>query len=117
MTTKYLIIGILLTITACTITGNATVDLVQETTHLPIQTYFCEKDNCEQTIIDEIASSQKIDCAFYSLNSEAIKNKLQEKNARMVIEHDNKKDFSGIKKIKMDANGLMHNKFCIIVTF
>lgn len=114
MTPKYLIIGILLIITACTITGESTIELVQETTQTPIQTYFCERDNCEQQMTDAIASSQKTNCALYSLNSEAIKTTLRDKNAGLVIEQDNKNDFAGIKKIKMDNNGLMHNKFCII---
>jgi|SRR3989344_5538784 len=107
------IIILLLLLTTCTITGN-TVLPVEENNQQKIQVYFCEKENCEQTLTDLIINAKNTDCALYSLKSEKILNALKEKNARVTIESDNKKDFQQLKFKEDNKRSLMHNKFCII---
>lgn len=110
---KYILL-VLLTLTACSITSNTTIQTIYENNNQTPEIYFCQKQNCEQKLTEEINRATEIKCAFYSLNSEAIKTALLNKKAKLTIEEENSQDFEGLNAKKQQKNGLMHNKFCII---
>jgi len=77
-------------------------------------TYFCPGE-CENVLTFLINNSKEsIDCAFFDLGLEGVKEALEKKSAqipvRLLIEGDNYEDFG-----KKETNyAYMHNKFCII---
>jgi phosphatidylserine/phosphatidylglycerophosphate/cardiolipin synthase-like enzyme len=72
-----------------------------------IKTFFCKIDNCEHQLIMITNNSKTLMCAFYDITNEKIINHLKKENAE-IITHNNKK-FE-----KINTNGLMHHKFCVI---
>ena len=66
------------------------------------QVVFCNPELCNTYIADNIASSEKADCAFYSISSEKVEQALENHKGKIRIVMHNRK------------NGLMHNKFCIL---
>ena len=108
--------ALLLIITACNITGNITTPIIHENNRQTTEVYFCQKQNCETKLIEEINNATDIKCALYSLKSEPIKTALANKKAKIIIEGENSRNFEGIAAKKEQKNGLMHNKFCIINT-
>jgi len=101
-----------------TLVGNIILEkpeIVQET-NLPLEVYFCPQDNCEQILIDLIDSSKNtVHCALYDLDLDNLTQKLQEKNALLVIDKNN---LEGVQSLDYITNTgkrqLTHNKFCII---
>jgi hypothetical protein len=85
-----------------------------------IAVYFCPFDDCESVLVNFIDSASKsIDCAFYDLGLNEIKEKLLEKRSegvlvRMVMDDHYLKKFEH-DFVRVDSGwGLMHNKFCVI---
>ncbi|MBU2638862.1 MAG: hypothetical protein KJ955_07855 [Nanoarchaeota archaeon] len=76
------------------------------------EAYFCPADDCFSIIASLIASSQKADCAFYTLNSDKIQNALTAVNARVVA--DEKCPVDNCQSKPSYQRGLMHNKFCVL---
>lgn len=105
---------ILILLSACTITGDATIEIIEENTQEQPRVHFCEKENCEQKLQELLNNASKIQCAFYSLKSEKLAETLNEKKAQVIIEADNKKDFNKINTKNYHRAGLMHNKFCTL---
>lgn len=105
---------ILLLLSACTITGDATIEIIEENTQEQPRAYFCEKENCEQKLQELLNNASKIRCAFYSLKSEKLTETLNQKKAQVIIEADNKKNFNKINTKNDNRAGLMHNKFCTL---
>lgn len=75
-----------------------------------ISLYFCEKDDCESVIADQIDKAAKEDCAFYDVDLEKIVNNLIKDPYRLVTDNVCKTEISHRKD---GTKALMHNKFCI----
>ncbi len=84
------LIALLLLLTACT---NIPVE-----TGPPIETYFCERDNCTIMLASLIANAGEIKCALYDVSQPEILNALKGRDW----------------KTEDGKAPLMHNKFCII---
>ena len=86
----------------------------------PIETYFCPKDNCEQTLISYIEHAKySVHCAFYDLDLEklidVLNQKAKEIDVKLVMDSDNYFDQTkNIPIVLDDDNQLSHNKFCVI---
>lgn len=75
-----------------------------------IEIYFCPADNCEQKLLNKIQTAEIIHCAFFDIDIPEIITALEEKNASVVIDADNKADIL----FKADTrSAYMHDKFCI----
>lgn len=72
-----------------------------------IKSFFCRIENCEQQLIEITNNSQTLFCAFYDITNEKIIEHLKKENAE-IITHNNE-EFE-----KINTNGLMHHKFCVI---
>lgn len=77
---------------------------------LNISIHFCPKDNCKSYLINIINSSNNIKCAFYDLDIIELMNLLQQKQALVITDIENKVP----NTITNEGNQLMHNKFCIL---
>ncbi|MBI4140677.1 hypothetical protein HY485_02455 [Candidatus Woesearchaeota archaeon] len=88
---------------------------IVEMTDTPISVYFCEQTDCDKILAEHINNSENTNCALYSLTSNTVKQALQNKNARIVIDYRNKKQATGLQyKSIYHEKAAMHNKFCII---
>ncbi len=83
-----------------------------------LDVYFCPEEDCKGKIAEELnKATESIHCAIYNVNEEEILNPLKNKDLeiKLVTDKANKNNLQGIKTIKnYNAQGLMHNKFCII---
>jgi len=110
---KYPLLIALIFLTACAFTGASTYT-IPEDSGKPIEVYFCPRDNCEQKFLDLTKDTKTLDCAFFDLDWEKMIQRLEEKNARIVIEKENKNEKHENLDVKYDTNrDFMHNKFCI----
>ncbi len=93
---------------------------ITETAAAQTELYFCPKDGCEQVFVDRINSANKIECAFYDLDSKeliaALKDKDSQGKLTLFLETDNTKEAgaAGLKFTKDKNSYLMHDKFCIL---
>lgn len=95
-----------------------------------IAVYFCQRDNCEEQIMQRLKSANtSIHCAFYNINLESILLLLQEKHAagidvKIVVDNSKYNSKSAVLQllyhpiysafVKADTReAYMHNKFCI----
>ncbi|MBR9683817.1 hypothetical protein GOV03_04735 [Candidatus Woesearchaeota archaeon] len=84
-----------------------------------IAVYFCPQDDCAGKLVDFLDSAvESIDCAFYDLGLESVKDKLLEKHkegvsVRVVIDNSHFDEFE-YDFVKKDGWGLQHNKFCVV---
>lgn len=105
-------IGLLLLLASCSITGLSALPPVEDGP--PVQVYFCPKDDCNQQVLSLLSQASDIRCALYSLDVPVIRQVLQDKKARLVVEKDNEKDFAGLDVVVDKSSALMHNKFCVL---
>lgn len=87
----FFVVGALLLLAACA--KNIPID-----TGEPIESYFCEKDNCTTMLVNLLTNANDAKCALYDVSIPEIKAVL--KNIDW--------------KTEDDKPPLMHNKFCII---
>jgi hypothetical protein len=101
---KIIYIFAIIILSACTINSNVIKEPYSE-----IELYFCPEDFCLERILTLVDESVDIKCAFYDLDIPILIEKLQEKNADVIIEDDNALEsfHTGY------SSALMHNKFCI----
>jgi len=99
------------------------VSIVPKETSVPRETsespsvYFCPEDDCEGHLVDLIKSAdESVHCAFYDLDLEKVIDELKEgKSVKLVIDKDNTEEVRELNFVENEyAEGLMHNKFCII---
>jgi phosphatidylserine/phosphatidylglycerophosphate/cardiolipin synthase-like enzyme len=99
-------------------------ETIQENTTEP-DIYFCPRDDCGAELVAWMDAAEKsIHCAFFELELENVKDKLDEKSAsvdvKLVTDSDYYKQISNTsiaKKglVKQDnKTGFMHNKFCVL---
>ena len=89
--------------------------VIPRETSIPLQVYFCPEDECEEHLIDVIKNANTVHCAFYDLDLDDLINKLKEKDAKIIIDKDNAEKVDGLDYVEnKNAQGLMHDKFCII---
>jgi len=105
-------IGLLLLLVSCTMTGLSALPPVEEGP--PVQVYFCPQDDCNTVLLSLLSQASDIQCALYSLDVSVIRQVLQDKKARLVVEKDNEKDFTGLDAVQDSSRALMHNKFCVL---
>ncbi len=76
---------------------------------------LCHSENCKENLISLIKSSREVVCALYDVDSEEIVRALNEKNALVVMESDNRNSINAqLLHKKYDISPyLMHNKFCV----
>jgi len=85
-----------------------------------IEVYFCPQENCEEKLVNTLNSAQEsINCAFFELRLDSVKDKLlkkekkQEISVKVITDNLNLEDFNH-SFVRYDQWGLMHHKFCII---
>lgn len=83
-----------------------------------INVYFCPHNNCEENLVQFLASAQKsIHCALFDVGLVSVQNILQEKaheiEVKVVTDNDYVRKFNH-SFVKADKWGLMHNKFCVV---
>ncbi|MDP3734572.1 MAG: phospholipase D-like domain-containing protein [Nanoarchaeota archaeon] len=83
-----------------------------------IDVYFCPQQNCEQELVQFIASAQQsIHCALFDVGLVSVQDILLEKkrkiDVKVVTDNDYLRKFNH-SFVKADKWGLMHNKFCVI---
>lgn len=89
--------------------------IIEETSEKPIEAYFCKQTDCEKILAEKLLHSENTKCAFYSINSNSVKEALEKTQAQVVIDYSNKKQAQGLKyKTVYHKQGIMHNKFCIL---
>ncbi|MBS3163402.1 hypothetical protein J4427_01810 [Candidatus Woesearchaeota archaeon] len=76
-----------------------------------IDLYFCERDNCESIESKLINGSSRVDCAFYDIDLEKIKNSLAKKQYRLVTDDTSDVEIAHKEDTKKQ---LMHDKFCVL---
>ena len=110
---KLLIITAIL-LTACTITGETTLETEQEE-HFNYTLTFCGNEKCLNSLKQQISNAHtEIKCALYNPDEEIlalIEEKSRSITAEAVVD-DSSKTNSHIAN-KRKASGIMHNKFCI----
>ena len=120
---KRIILLILITIflTSCSFTDSLTVASVTETQIQDsgnIEVYFCPQEDCETALVDFIDSAEEfVHCAFFEVDLDKVRDKLLEKEKEIEVKVITDKDYLyefDHDFVKVDAWGLMHNKFCII---
>jgi phosphatidylserine/phosphatidylglycerophosphate/cardiolipin synthase-like enzyme len=108
------------------ITGKATqqTQVFQENTTGP-EIYFCPRDDCGAELVAWMDAAEKsIHCAFFELELENVKQKLDEKSAsievKLVTDSDYYEQISNMSIVKHGSvrqdnkSGFMHNKFCVL---
>jgi phosphatidylserine/phosphatidylglycerophosphate/cardiolipin synthase-like enzyme len=99
-------------------------ETIQENTAAP-DIYFCPRGDCGAELTAWLDAAEKsIHCAFFELELENVKDKLDEKSAsidvKLVTDTDYYKQISNMSISKRglvrqdNKTGFMHNKFCII---
>lgn len=83
-----------------------------------IEVYFCPQEDCELALVNFINSAEEfVHCAFFEVDLDKVRNKLLEKEkeieVKVITDNDYLYEFNH-SFVKVDAWGLMHNKFCII---
>lgn len=99
---------------ACLLFSIACQTVPSETAEEP-RALLCHSENCKENLISLIKSSREVVCALYDLDSEEIVRALNEKNAPVVMEWDNRNSINTrLLHKKYDTSlYLMHNKFCV----
>jgi len=95
-----IVIGIIFAFLKTFTAGDLQGNLVRE--EGSIHAYFCQVDDCEKIMLDELGKADKIECAFYDLDLETVKTLLAQKNVAVKLHDPNR------------TEGLMHHKFCVM---
>jgi len=96
--------------------GRITLIVPKETSASP-SVYFCPENYCEDHLVDLIKNAdESVHCAFYDLDLDRVIDGLKEgKDVKLVMDKDNTEKVEGLNFVENEhAEGLMHNKFCII---
>ncbi len=81
----------------------------------PPKVFFCTADSCERELISMIMNATNVRCTLYDLDSPTIVNALNQKNAMVMLEKQNRNKLNNqlFNKVYDSSRYLMHNKFCI----
>jgi phosphatidylserine/phosphatidylglycerophosphate/cardiolipin synthase-like enzyme len=103
-------------LTSATITESKIETQIQDSGN--IEVYFCPQEDCELALVNFIDSAQEsVHCAFFEVDLDKVRDKLLEKEKEIEVQIITDKDYLyefDHSFVKVDAWGLMHNKFCII---
>lgn len=80
-----------------------------------IDVVFCPRDNCTRLFSGLISESSSVDCALYDIDLQEIMASLDMKEARLVVDENNKEPVSrSVDQVRFDTSSqLSHNKFCV----
>ncbi len=82
-----------------------------------IVTFTCPEDSCADHLVGYINEAEDIKCAFFDLDLPEVIKALEQKDAKVVVDNNNKDDLeeSGyLSNVRYDTSSqLSHNKFCV----
>ncbi len=90
-----------------------------------LEVYFCPRDLCEEHLLGFLVQARvSIHCAFYNLNLDAVRKKLEQKaeeessavEVQLVFDDSSSQQVSSsaFATRSDDSSALMHNKFCVV---
>ena len=75
-----------------------------------VEVFFCQTDDCEHVMLNELGKAEEIQCAFYDLDLETVEQLLVQKQADLLVYEEN---YAGVGQ-PISSKGYMHHKFCVL---